>query len=268
MTEARKPAAMSLRRVRPGDVFLMPLEDGRYGVCRVLRTRPEQGDVLAAASPWVGASAPALDEPQVRQILRLTHHNWQDVPYVGWMSAPVPATFTRLGDLPPTEEEAAWEEQGQGPSNWIHLPLQVFLQWRWDHEREAVLAEARQQEESTREAQEKWRRAYKPLPQPLLSELVKQTPLKSWGRFVEAEVLQEARAIVRATMRALLALGPDAATAARLDVIRECVENFNDIDDGWICTIEREDICDLLHELAARVDLDDYDEALTCWRDW
>jgi hypothetical protein len=266
MSEARKPRAMSLSRVQVGDVFLMPLEDGRHGVCRVLRKR--EGEVLAAASPWVGPAAPALDEPQLRQVLRLTHHSWQDEPCASWMSDPVPATFRRLGVLPPTKEDAALARQGLGQSSWMHFPGQVLLQWRWDHEREAVLAEERQEEESSQAFQEQWRHAYKPLPAPTLHELAKQTPFKSWGRFVEAEYLHEARALVRAAIRALIALGPDAPAAAKLDVIRECVEGFNDIDDGWICTIEREDICELLDELGARVDLDDYGEALECWRDW
>jgi hypothetical protein len=246
----------------------MPLEDGRYGACRVLRKKEEEGDVsvLAAATPWIGSTAPSLDEPLLRVILGSTHHNREGEGKVLWISEAVPATFTRLGVLEPTKQQARLDCQTFG--GWMSLSIGVFTQWRWDHDREALLEEERQQEEHAKASREKQRVAYKPLPSPGLHEMARQAAFKSWRGYVDAEILQESRAIVRATIRALLALGPDAPAAAKLDVIRECVEGFNDIDDGWICTIEREDICELIDELGARVDLDDFGEELEAWRDW
>lgn len=28
------------------------------------------------------------------------------------------------------------------------------------------------------------------------------------------------------------------------EAVAECIRRFNSLDDGWICTIEREDICE------------------------
>ena len=44
------------------------------------------------------------------------------------------------------------------------------------------------------------------------------------------------------------ALELSAESAARQAVGR-CVQRFNELDSGWICTIEREDIGDYIHDL-------------------
>src|SRR5262249_17341571 len=96
----------------PGDAFLMPLEDGRYGVCRVLRRPTSEeakfhgaGCVLVAASPWIGDAAPDLNDPRLRQIHVLTHHNWGKTPDVNWVSYPVPKSFRLLGTIAPSAAE-------------------------------------------------------------------------------------------------------------------------------------------------------------------
>jgi hypothetical protein len=66
-------------------------------------------------------------------------------------------------------------------------------------------------------------------------------------------------------------VGPDAPEPVRFDEIRHSVERFNALDEEqepFIMTIEREDICDLLNELAELIGLDDYDEAICAGRDW
>jgi hypothetical protein len=158
---------------------------------------------------------------------------------------------------------------------WEHLPLQVFLQWRWDHERDQVLAEdeAKQQaNQAAREAnRETERRAYKPLPAQTLEELRQQTPFPNWSEFVEPAPLRASRRIIRELIDALIELGPNAPEPARLDEIRRCVKRFNALDvenDLFIATIEREDICGLLDDVAALVGLDDYDESLAGDREW
>ena len=90
MTQQRKPARLSLRKVQAGDVFAMPLSDGRYGVCRVLRVQDQPRQVLVTASPWVGSTLPDLSEPELRTCLNLTHHSWSNSPCMNWISEPVP----------------------------------------------------------------------------------------------------------------------------------------------------------------------------------
>jgi hypothetical protein len=40
------------------------------------------------------------------------------------------------------------------------------------------------------------------------------------------------------------------------------------MDEGDICTIEREEICELIDEIGEAADLDIEGEELTKWRDW
>src|SRR5205809_511882 len=83
-----------------GAAFLMPLSDGRFGVCRVLRRslpegrrRPGDTSVLVAASPWIGTEAPDRNDPLLREILMLTHHSHDNAQCVVWVSDPVPESF-------------------------------------------------------------------------------------------------------------------------------------------------------------------------------
>jgi hypothetical protein len=49
---------------------------------------------------------------------------------------------------------------------------------------------------------------------------------------------------VRRLVEELIALGPELTEAAARQAVDECIRRFNGLDDGWICTIEREDICE------------------------
>ncbi len=266
MARQRNPVSRPLTKVSAGDVFAMPLEDGRWGACRVLQMKGDPLAALVATSPWIGSAPPDLTEPTLRKVLRLTHHSWDKGPCLAWVSDPVPPAFVHLGNLPPKAKEAS--ASSNSSSDWSSSPLQLFLQWRWDHERAAVEAEDEARRECERVARETRRRAYKPLPKYTLEELRKR-PFQQWEGFVETNALRASRKVVRNTIDALRALGPDAPKPLKINLFHACVEQFNDLDeDGWICTIEREDVCELLDQLADLVGLEDYGEALTSRRDW
>jgi hypothetical protein len=269
MARTRKPASIPLAQVRAGDAFLAPLQDGRLCVCRVLRVEPDHSQALVAASTWIGTEPPDPADPPLRAILRPDHHAHTGEPKLAWVTEPVPASFTRLGTIPPTVKEvslscAAW-------SGWESFPLQVFLQWRWDHERKQVLIEDHAKAQAVKAAQTEQRRAYQPLPARTLEELRARTPFPQWTGYVEPTALRGARRIIRETIDTLIELGPDAPEPARLDEINRCVERFNELDEdegGFIETIEREDIGELVWEIAELVGLDDYGEELIGGRDW
>ncbi len=269
MARKRKTATIPLKEVRAGDAFLAPLEDGRRCVCRVLRVAEDHSRVLVVASPWVGTQPPDLGDPRLREVFSPTHHSWRGDPWISWITVPVPATFTRLGEIPPTEAEAV-RDCASWAGGWESFPLQVFLQWRWDHERDKVLAEDAAEERAAKAAREEERRAYRPLPTQTLEDRRRRVPFESWTGYVDPPALRGARRIIRETIDALIALGPEASEPARIDAFRHCVERFNRLDEEqqFIDTIEREDICELLDELAGLVGLDDYDDCLTGRRNW
>src|SRR6266403_5847536 len=124
-----------------GTVYLMPLADGRVGVCRVLRVGSDFGSpaALVAASPWIGSEAPNLASREIRKTLMLTHHKWTRHSEVVWISEPPPASFRQLGRIKLPKKD--FETDSGTFAAWTSLPMQVLAQWRWDNDREAVLAE-------------------------------------------------------------------------------------------------------------------------------
>jgi hypothetical protein len=82
-----------------------------------------------------------------------------------------------------------------------------------------------------------------------------------WGEFVAPSRVEASEASVRRLIDDLIALGPQPTEEAARLAVDECVRRFNDLDDGWICTIEREDIYE---QIGRVVDACGFD----CQEDW
>jgi hypothetical protein len=69
---------------------------------------------------------------------------------------------------------------------------------------------------------------------------------------------------------ALIALGPRGDTQAASEVLRRCVERYNELDEdeGFICTMEREELCAILYEVGGYCGLDAEEDWVDEWRDW
>ena len=94
---------------KPGEAFLMPLANGRFGVSRVLRgsTESEQPRTVRTASswrdhPWMGDDAPDLKDGRIRRIQRLSHHSWKNQLDLTWVSDPPPESYQKLGIIEPS----------------------------------------------------------------------------------------------------------------------------------------------------------------------
>ena len=85
-----------------GSIFLMPLADGRYGACRVIRHGfIEPPRALVVVSRWIGAVAPAMDEPLLQEPLILNYHSWKDHVAAFYAFDDVPGDFRLLGVIAP-----------------------------------------------------------------------------------------------------------------------------------------------------------------------
>ncbi len=82
-----------------------------------------------------------------------------------------------------------------------------------------------------------------------------------WDGFVSSERVEASEASVRRLNDDLIALGPKLTEEAARRLVDECVRRFNAIDDGWICTLEREDIYE---QIGRVVDACGFD----CQEDW
>ncbi|QDT44539.1 hypothetical protein Pan241w_46510 [Gimesia alba] len=260
-----------------GEAFAFQLDDGRYSVCRVLSDGVNQIDtkveaVLIACSTWIGSEVPSADNPELRPILKLTHHAWNNRAEMGWVTEAVPDSFIPIGTIEPTDEEAAIHCTGY--TSWESMRIQSLKQWRWDHDREAVLAEdaIKEQEEAEQSAQdENEHQGY--LEQVKLQDLAKHTFFPHWEH-VPKKTLEASRKIMLDAINELIALGESASEEARLEVLENCIEAFNalDAEHNFIETLEREDICDefeaIVHACGLGA-LDSPDEPLVDeWREW
>src|SRR5262245_31631153 len=89
-----------------------------------------------------------------------------------------------------------------------------------------------------------------------------------WDEFVQAERVAASEASVRRLVDELIRLGPGLSEEAARTAVDACVRRFNALDDdGWICTIEREDIYE---QVGRAIDLCgfEYGEEWVSERDW
>lgn len=98
-----------------GDVYMMPLEGGLYGACRVIKKTtldpsfpdtPREGFIVVSTA-WVGSEIPSISDPRLREHLRTTFwsSDGQSRIDVGYVRDEPPSSFRRIGQIPPTPEE-------------------------------------------------------------------------------------------------------------------------------------------------------------------
>ncbi len=270
----RKPAKVSLPK--PGDVFLMPLGDGRFGVCRVLRenTAEERKGhgapyILVAASPWIGSDTPDLGDPQLRKIQKLTHHSWKNDPNILWVSMPPPDDYRLIGTIKPSPADKRRQYSGSG--GWA-FAYQVLTEWRWAHDRDAVLREdAEHAEKQAREYKEFERRRREARGALTLEGLRNKRRFSDWKGYAPDDVITPCRAIFRETIDALLALGNKRKEPAILPILQACIERLNTLDDQnqhFIETTIAEDLIEDFDEIVHACGLHDHEDLVNRWRDW
>jgi hypothetical protein len=223
--------------------------------------------VLVATSTWRGTAPPDLSDPALRDILHKSHHSWDGRPDVYFTADAPPPEYRLLGQIPPSEEDAKMPCNSLG--GWAS-EVQIVLQWRWDHDREALLAE-----EATKAVlAEQWAAAAKDLEARRRAELTweklrAKTRFASWEEHVDAPIVSASRKLFADAVDGLAAIRAKGGNRKARLVLRALVEGFNRLDrehDHFVETIEREDICEEIEEVAFLAGLpgDIADE----WRDW
>lgn len=258
----------------PGAAFLFPVPEGRFGLVRVLRSA--EGDevrwmgqsVLVMVSSWIGATPPALDDPAIRAPLHLTHHHCGGRPAVGFVGEPPPPHLTHLGEIPPTDEDRAWTSDGL--LTWDGSD-DLVRQWRWDHERDALLAEeaatrAAEEDERLRRIEAEARRRG----ELTWERLRARVRFAGWEASLAPEVVAASRRLFVEAVDALAELGPRPNRRRATAVLQDLVRGFNRLhaEHRFIATMEREGICLELEELAFLAGLPDPLHVADATRAW
>jgi len=255
----------------PGDTFLMPLADGRFGLCRVLDVRTQRiPSALVVASPWIGTEPPDLADPVLREHLILTHHSWNKATAISWAIQKVPRDFRLLGTLKPTKDELALDKGGV--STWAYFPLQVLLQWRWDNDRDALLGEEKMKKDLERiERERNAIREKERIARLTWDDLRSKQFFPTWKSYPSKKLTRASEVIMQQTVEDLQKLGESGSRTAKRNILKECIERFNQLDGEnkhFIETVEREDICNQFYEIAHVAGFDDEPNLADEWREW
>ena len=263
-TRKKKPLPIS------GAVFAFPIDEGRFGACRVIRYATDDDEVwqfgkngmLVACSAWIGNAIPDQQDLALGSILNLTHHSYDNEPAVIWISCKPPNDFTSIGIIEPTIEDKAIKCRGL--SGWEFCQYQVLAQWRWDNDREAVLAEDKIKAEELQRAQRAFKQ-YKP--NFTLKKLSDHQFFERWKEYPPQKAIDASRQIMADTVQKLLNMGKSVPESERMAVIQQSVEQFNAIDD-FIETIEREDIWEEYQNIIHACGLGAHEDLIDKWREW
>jgi hypothetical protein len=260
---------------KAGTVFVTPLGNNRVGVCRVVRFLSQGGDAgspsaLIAVSDWISESAPSLTDPAIRRILILNHHSWKAKPATIWVHEPPPTTFTILGHIEVLEEDSGLQCNSYG--GWEGTARQALLQWRWDNDREAVLAEdvvKKAAEVSKQAEKQRARAAY--LSSVSFTDILAKPLFPTWEEFPPQAAKEGSERIILLLIHTLAEHHGPLDRAFVLKHLEECVENLNDFDaqnNNFIETVEREDLVLLLEEILSAAKHPDLVDEIDNWRDW
>jgi hypothetical protein len=279
MTMAKKASGQNRmpRSHRPeiGDAFLMPLPDGRFGFCHVIDVPGKdanllfKGKTLVELSSWVGTEAPDLNDPRLRQVLVETSHNSGPNTWRVVVSGAVPESFKRLGTIEPN---ATKEQVIAIFTRWEGLAGAIYTQWRWEHDREALLRDAEAEIERFKAEQaESAEQERAKLEKMGLEALLKKRRFSQWKGDRPDRAIGACRKACREAIKALIAIGPKPTKRAVAGVVRRCVEQLNSLDeqyDGFIETGEREELCREIDEIVYVAGLRGCDGMADEWREW
>lgn len=133
------------RTVNAGDVFALVLPDGRYGAIRVIRL--EGNTHLVYTTPYLDSALPQIEDQRLREVLERRFFSFNGAPSIRWVPGKPSAGSIHVGNIPVTDEEARTECQAYSGGWDDGIALDVYRQWRWDHDRTAFVNEVEKQQE-------------------------------------------------------------------------------------------------------------------------
>ena len=174
-----------------------------------------------------------------------------------------------------------WSHQGSSKDTkadcgsyggWESLPLQVLLQWRWDHERKKVLAEdAAKRDLEVAKGADVTRKRFAYLANVSFADLLAKDLFPNWDEYPPKKAKEGCRRIVQSFIKDLVAAPKPLARDFVRDRLKECVQELNKFDlkqKHFIETVEREDLCEVLEEVLHAAKFPELAESIEEWRDW
>lgn len=251
--------------------MVTPLENGRMGVCRIVRKKIISIPcALVAASDWIGDTTPKLNDPAVRRILLKTHHSWKNTPEILWVSSPPPNKFEAIGKIEVLPADQKIDSGFFGA--WDSIAIQILAQWRWDNDRQAVLVEDTIEKslEAAKRNETIQKRA-EHLSAISFSKLLAKDLFPTWKDYPPRTAREGCRKIIRSLIQILNEAQKPLDREFVSQELKKCVNQLNQFDSknkNFIETVEREDLYEVLEDIVNAAKFPDLIEKVEEWRDW
>jgi hypothetical protein len=217
-----KPKPIKGRMPTVGEVLRVPVGKGLFGLVWVLKLSGKR-DLLLAGLDWIGRDWPSDSVIAEAKVLIRNHHSWRDEPETLNVRGPLPLSWKPCKTLRPPDPTIMANAFGYPEG----MPLQMLMQWRWDHEHEQVLAEEQAARDAAERKRDRARAAeLRRRAKMSLAKLRKEPILARDRQPYWAEDFPKARTIVRDTLDKLIALGTRASAEKKRDVFERCINRL------------------------------------------
>ncbi|MGG4491173.1 DUF4240 domain-containing protein [Metabacillus idriensis] len=128
-----------------GDVYAVNLPNGEYGAIRIL----DKNDYsyLLATTPYKGTEIPSIENKILGEILIQNRFFYDNDRALVWVDGKVPKDLVYIGNIPLTKKERKIKCNSFGEKWDTSDGIEVFLEWRWENDRENFEREIREEAE-------------------------------------------------------------------------------------------------------------------------
>lgn len=148
----------SKNTVSIGDVFAVSLPDGRYGAIKV--ANQIDNSYLIITTPYIGTEIPSIENELLGEILRQNRFFYNNDKALIWVDGKVPKEVIYIGNIPLSSNKRKIRCNAFGDKWDKTVGMAVFLEWRWEYDRENFEEEIQEEEKRIEEQYRK--RSQKP----------------------------------------------------------------------------------------------------------
>ena len=131
--------------LQPGDVFATKMPDGRYGAVCFIKTLGNSS--LVYTTDYLDTGRPSLDNPLLYKALMQKRFSFDGWPARQLLDGDPPNNFEHIGNISLPNSVADLDCLSHGGIWNESIGQEVYLEWRWLHDREALEEEIRKSQE-------------------------------------------------------------------------------------------------------------------------
>jgi len=118
-----------------GDIYAVPLPNKFFAAIKIISISGK--DTLVKTTPYINTSIPEITNPLLQETLRNNRFFYNNLPAIKWVNGELPIGFIFIGNIPLTDIERKWRSSTFSES-WSFVGHDVFDEWRYIHDREAL----------------------------------------------------------------------------------------------------------------------------------